>query len=239
MMSGASSASPSRSAAIPGCRRSRGRPSRRRHTAAARRPARRRRSPATASRSRAAARAADAANRSPAVRASRPRRAARSAGWPGERQLPKHRRTGRSVSSAAVARPGLGKRERHEVRRIDRRADVLDTARPIARCAATGAKMSRPWNVATPIVRQPSARGSRGRCDRDDAAEPLRRRHEQAVVGADQDVAARGRIAIGQALGADAGVDDRQVHADRHVRQRRPERAGAARGSRTARTCRG
>ena len=58
-----------------------------------------------------------------------------------------------------------------------------------------------------------------------DPAEGVRGRHQQAVVGADEDVAAIDLERDRQPLGADAGVDDRHVRADGHVRQCEHERA--------------
>ena len=72
-----------------------------------------------------------------------------------------------------------------------------------------------------------------GRADLDrlgDAAEALRGRQQQAVVRPDQDaVLLGGAQRDGAPLGADPGVDDREVDARREVGQRTPqhERAGA------------
>ena len=99
---------------------------------------------------------------------------------------------------------------------------------PPARCAATGANTSRPWNVAAVGSRRC---GERAIVDRlGDAAEALRGRQQQAVVRPDEDaVLLGGAQRDGAPLGPDLGVDDREVHAGREVRQRAPqhERAGA------------
>ena len=44
--------------------------------------------------------------------------------------------------------------------------------------------------------------------------------HQQAVVGADEDAPVAGAHRDGAAVAADAGIDDGEVHADRHVRHR-------------------
>ena len=88
--------------------------------------------------------------------------------------------------------------------------------------------MSRPWNVA--------AVGSRRCWERlisTASATPPKRcggGQQQAVVGADEDaVLLGGAQRDGAPLGADLGVDDREVDAGREVRQRaaQDERAGA------------
>jgi hypothetical protein len=56
-----------------------------------------------------------------------------------------------------------------------------------------------------------------------DPAEPLGRGAKQAVVRPDQPVTARHLEGDRTPLGPDAGIHDREVHADRLVRQRRPQ----------------
>ena len=62
---------------------------------------------------------------------------------------------------------------------------------------------------------------------RDDPTEPLRRRHEQTVVGSHEAVTARHLERNRPALGADTRVDHGEVHANREVGDRRPEQEGA------------
>ena len=89
---------------------------------------------------------------------------------------------------------------------------------PSARCAAAGEKRSRPWNVRENVLER--VRRVRELVRRLDAAVSLGRRQEQAVVG--PDVEPPGRVAQREraSLSADAGVDDRKVHAHGHVRER-------------------
>ena len=96
---------------------------------------------------------------------------------------------------------------------------------PIARCAAIGAKTSRPWKRARDDGQHQVAvlEGA----GRHDPAQPLRRRHEQPVVRPDQDVAAADPERDAATLRPDAGIDDRHVDADRHVREGERERARA------------
>ena len=90
-------------------------------------------------------------------------------------------------------------------------------ATPAARCAAAGAKRSRPWNVreidssAYVGVRE-LVRGLDPRA--------LGGRDQQAVVGPDVERPSRSRSASGPARAADTGVDDGEVAPDRHVRDR-------------------
>ncbi len=63
--------------------------------------------------------------------------------------------------------------------------------------------------------------------DPPDAPEPLGRRHEQAVVRADEDIAAGDLDGDAESLGADARIDDRDVRADRQPGQAVPERQRA------------
>ena len=124
--------------------------------------------------------------------------------------------------AVADRRPDL--RQPDEARRSARSARPTRRARPSARCAAIGAKMSRPWklDVMSGSIRPrfSSARASTM------PAERLGRVHQQPVVRTDEDVAAGDPERDRQALRADARVDDGDVDPDRHVRQGEDERAG-------------
>ena len=92
---------------------------------------------------------------------------------------------------------------------------------PAARCAAAGANTSRPWNV-----RETGSRRYAGFSSSHAPAMPPSRSaagHEQPVVRPDVEPAVRAAQRQRLPLGADAGIDDRQVHALRHVRKRAGE----------------
>ena len=100
---------------------------------------------------------------------------------------------------------------------------------PAASAAATGAKMSRPWNVAETGSRR---WGERLEVDRlEDAAEALRRRAEQAVVGADEEP-----VLLGGAQRDRAAARRRPRVDDREVDARAGERQRAAQHQRPVRT---
>ena len=95
---------------------------------------------------------------------------------------------------------------------------------PPARCAATGAKMSRPWKVCETASRQ-SARFSRA-CAATMPPSRSAAGTSRPLSGPTKRSPRPDRSAIGAPIGADAGVDDGQVHADREVGDRRPEQEG-------------
>jgi hypothetical protein len=81
---------------------------------------------------------------------------------------------------------------------------------PLARCAAAGAKMSRPWNVLDKRLEHHLSRVDHASLLH--AAETLPRDREQPVVRPDHE-GARGRLQRErEALAADAGIDDGKVH---------------------------
>ena len=139
--------------------------------------------------------------------------------------LPKRSKRERVGDEAAVvvasgARAARSRRARR--RRSGRRRPP--SGAPAARCAATGAKMSRPWNVADD--RLEAVRRARDVDGLDRAAEALGGEREQPVVGPDEDAVLLGRAQRDRApLAADLGVDDREVHARREVGQRAAQRS--------------
>ena len=101
----------------------------------------------------------------------------------------------------------------------------VNAASPAARWAATGEKMSRPWNVCVVVgshrsrfvssraaVAPPSASAAAGRSP---LSGPMRTSPRSA------------RIAIGAPGRADAGIDDGDMDPDRHERQRGAQHEGA------------
>ena len=99
---------------------------------------------------------------------------------------------------------------------------------PAARCAATGAKRSRPWKVADVGSRRCGERAT----STASTAPPKRSTASASrpLSGPDEDALVLGGAhRHGAALAADLGVDDREVHAGREVGQRaaQHERAGA------------
>ena len=128
----------------------------------------------------------------------------------------------------ALQARAAGSSRPHELVGLERLARVAERRRPAARCAPTGAKRSRPWNVADTGVRRQRRRADLDRLGH--AAEPLGRGQQQAVVGADEDaVLLAGPQRDRAAPAADLGVDDRDVDARGRVRQRaaQDERPGA------------
>ena len=159
------------------------------------------------------------------------------------RRAARRRRRGsgcRSRRSAARGRPARRRRgardgqlERAQLARRRSASPTSASGSPAASAAATGAKMSRPWNVRETGCRRsgesPMSTASTH------AAEPLGGGHQQPVVGPHEQASCRGR-AQRHAPGArarrraDAGIDDREVHARRACSgsaRAQHERAGA------------
>ena len=144
--------------------------------------------------------------------------------------LPKRStRTACATSSSPSAR-GERHLERDELVRVASARRRPRGALPAARAAATGAKMSRPWNVAEAGSRRwrerPMSTASTAPPNRATASDsrplsgPTRMRSSSAVRSGDR-----------EPLAADVGIHDREVHAGRAVRQRaaQDQRAGRAR----------
>ena len=91
---------------------------------------------------------------------------------------------------------------------------------PLARWAAMGEKMSRPWKLDE-TTGNISSRFSSARLD--DAAEGAGRRHEQTVVRSDEHVTARHLETDRETLGADARIHHGDVRPDGHVLERERE----------------
>ena len=83
------------------------------------------------------------------------------------------------------------------------------SATPVVRCAAAGAKMSRPWKLDEMTGRRYCGRRQLDRLG--DPAEAIRRSQQQSVVRPDQDVAARRAHGHRPACRPDARVDDSDV----------------------------
>ena len=139
----------------------------------------------------------------------------------------------RAGSRSAVARVVAA----HQVGRIDRGPQRARGRRPAARCAGAPARTRRGREMCA----TPGAACSRGlvMLDRQhDPAARLGRRHQQAVVGADEQPAVAAAQRDRAALRADAGIDHREVHAHRQVAASRPP-AAARPGRPPAARCRG
>ena len=144
--------------------------------------------------------------------------------------LPKRSKASAWATSAAVvvAAGAAACRSGVELVGVDRVAGAARAARR-RRAARPPGRRGRGRGTSPTPAR--GGAGERRDVDRlDDAAEALRGQREQAVVGADEDpVLLGGAQRDRAALAADLGVDDREVHARRAVRQRaaQHERAGA------------
>ena len=94
--------------------------------------------------------------------------------------------------------------------------------------------MSRPWKVAE----TGSSRNGERAISTASTTPPRRlgRQPQQPVVGTDEHAVVREPQRHRPPLGADVGIDDRQVDADRHVGQRAGERSARRRGRRAAAT---
>ena len=110
------------------------------------------------------------------------------------------------------AAPSLRGLSGSELDEVDLRARPASGS-PSARCAATGPKMSRPWNV----FETGSSRYGESLISTTSSIRPGRR-DQQAVVGPDEDPVA-GADRDRPALRSDAGVDDGEVNARRRERQ--------------------
>ena len=154
--------------------------------------------------------------------------------------LPKRSKAMRVGDELAVLEPRRsGMSRRHELVGVERVARVGQRRRRAARRAATGAKMSRPWNVADDGLEAVDRARDVDRLD--DAAEALGGQRQQAVVGADEQAVLLARCAARRARRsrADLRVDDREVHARaakngsarrRTSARRRGRRGGRRRG---------
>ena len=129
----------------------------------------------------------------------------------------------RDQRRAVAAR--LRQLERHDLIRRDRAPELTQRDAVAQTAPATGAKTSRPWKVAligsrhsgespmsTPRLTPPSA----------SAARP-----QQPVVGADENAISCDAQRDRTSLAADAGIDDREMHARRAVGERRAQRQRA------------
>ena len=113
------------------------------------------------------------------------------------------------------------------------RSDRLERRRPSRGGRPIGEKMSRPWKleVTTGSIRSRFSSDA----DLDDAAEQLGGAGSSSPLSGPIRTSPRAtRIAIGQPVRADARVDDRDVDADRHVRQREDAATRRRRGSSSA-----
>ena len=160
-----------------------------------------------------------------------PMAASRSAGVPAKVTLPKMRTW--TIGDRRTPSPTIGRMTGSRAsRRSGSSGPTVSYGTPAARCAATGAKMSRPWklDVMTGSIRSrfSMARASTMPPSASAAGD------EQPVVRADEDVAAGDLEGDRQPLRADARVDDRDVGADRHVRQARRPASRRRRGSSSA-----
>ena len=101
----------------------------------------------------------------------------------------------------------------HELRRLERRPELLDRhtgseMRGRRREDVARVKGARDVGQAVALVDE---------LVRDVDLELLRREDQQAVVGADEHAPVNGAHGDRAAFAADARIDDREVHADRHV----------------------
>ena len=156
--------------------------------------------------------------------ASGPTAASRSAGTPASRKLPNESMKRTVVSSPPSRATGAGKASGTS----DSIATVRPTSsnrRPAARCPATGAKMSRPWNVEV-------VRGSiRSRFSRTRASTAPPRTaaagRRTPLSGPMRTSPRADRIAIGRRSVPTPGIHDDDVDADRQPRDGGPEQVGA------------
>ena len=117
-----------------------------------------------------------------------------------------------------------GQLEPDERVRVDRRPELAERD---AEREVRGGRREEVAPVERARHRVERVRGVRELVRLDDAAEALGCGQEQPVVGADVEPALRVAQRERAARAADAGIDDREVHAGRHVRQRVRERERA------------